>query len=70
MLTVKPSASGGLSEVTSDELKPLSCSSLVTRHSSVILEVEPQRELYLSVRAEADGALDGLSEQAEGRSGG
>ena len=31
------------------------------------LEVEPQRELYLPVRAEADGALDGLAQQAEGR---
>src|ERR687883_2005897 len=41
-------------------------SSLIAYHSSPLLEVEPQGELNLAVRAEADGALDRLAEQAEG----
>ncbi len=42
----------------------------ITHHSSPPLKVEPQRELYLAFGAEADGAFDGLAQQAEGRAGG
>jgi hypothetical protein len=47
-------------------------SALTIRPSVVngLLEVEPEGELYLAVGAEADRALDGLAQEAEGRAGG
>src|ERR671921_615518 len=38
-----------------------------TRRPSTLSEGEPQRKLYLPVRAEADRALDRLAQQPEGR---
>src|SRR5215213_4780010 len=45
-------------------------SAFIVHHSSLLLKVEAQGELNLAVGAEADGALDGLAEQAEGLAGG